>query len=157
MGHLAPLRRAWLFKDLRNLQLSPSKPIYAGSRYSIRYSPIRRLISDPKPPFHTHPPAPGIVTVTQFSPQKGLTALHGGKRPGANLPPLPSLWLRLMILKPLHCVLSRTCAPGWGELSTASRQQIAITKQNTPHRGCFVMNRTIPASVKIVNASISAS
>ena len=42
MGHLAPLRRAWLFKDLRNLQLSPSKPIYAGSRYIIRYSPVRK-------------------------------------------------------------------------------------------------------------------
>lgn len=51
MGHLAPLRRAWLFKDLRNLQLSPSKPIYAGSRYSIRYSPAKHSFpATPCPP-----------------------------------------------------------------------------------------------------------
>jgi hypothetical protein len=75
MGHLAPLRRAWLFKDLCNLQLSPSKPIYTGSRYIIRYSPVRMLIAGAMPPTDTHPARAGIIPHTQFSNQKECLCL----------------------------------------------------------------------------------
>jgi hypothetical protein len=55
------------------LQLSPSKPIYAGSRYIIRYSPERMLIADPMPPFSPTPIPRCTVPHAQFFPQKSLT------------------------------------------------------------------------------------
>ena len=54
------------------MQLSPSKPIYAGSRYIIRYSPVRMLIADPMPPKRRHPRASRTISLRQFFAKNGM-------------------------------------------------------------------------------------